>query len=323
MNIISGIQTIATGFNLDHIPVSDEMISHAGSSVWTAAGAPLDTPRMNVGITDGALTAWFLTSGNIRGWTGPRRLYISPTNYLRLNNPAGGGDQNLSYDGDIQRPGAVSNVISGLVSLAPGIATVVRPPVGQCWHITDFGSDQWVGILPTLPNLRVELIDNVNAVIVVDGTNSKLWFTESMGLYIDNATYIRITNTSIGQATVGWSGIISRPQPATQRMTRSALAVVLAGGTLDIAPINTREEWLVTGIYSSNLFGIAPDQFPDVNVEANNGVIASLQARNSDAPLWLHHPNIPVSSTRYITITDTSGIGGTLGYSAILTKVGL
>jgi len=322
MDNINGIQAIATGNNLDHVPLQDEVVSQFGSDVWTAGGAPTDTPRMNVGLTDGVQTAWFLTSGNIRGWTGSRKLHINPTNYLRLNNPAAGGIQNLSYDGIQEKYiRGTSNVISGLVTLANGLSTTIQPPVGESWHVTDFASDDWVGIAPFgLPSVLVEIGDGVNWATICDGTNSRLWFTEDMGIYINNAIYLRITNNALVPAFLAWSGVRSNRYQSVSAV-KSNVAVVLAGGAINISPVSTREEWLITGVFSSNLIGIAPDQLPDINVENNNGAILSLKLRNSDVTGWLHHLNIIVSSANYLTLTDTSGLGGVLAYSAYRTRM--
>ena len=167
-----------------------------------------------------------------------------------------------------------SGVISGVVNVGAGLAIVVQPPLRESWLISDFGSSQWVGIAPAgQPDILVEIGDGVNWATVIDGTNSRLWYTEDMGVYINNAIYLRITNTSALAADVGWSGVKFKQNDTVSSSVKSNVAVVGIGGAINIAPVSTREEWMVTGVYSSVLIGVLPDQFPDVNVENSNGVL--------------------------------------------------
>lgn len=323
MDSISNIQAVATGLNLDHIPLNDEVIREFGSDLWSVVGAPTDTPDINVGITNGAQTAWFMTTGNIRGWTGPRKLYINPTFYLRIFNASPGGIQNLSYDGEQAKfIRGTSGVISGVVNVGAGATILIRPPLGEAWQINDFGSGQWLGVPPVgLPDIVVQMGDGVNWTVVLDGANSRLWFTEDMGININNAIYLQVTNTNALATDIGWSGIKFKQNDTASSSVKSNVAVVGIGGALNIAPVSTREEWMVTGVYSNVLFGGAPNMLPDINVNNSNGVLASLKARNTDVAFWLHHPNILVSSTNFLTLTDTSGAGAVLGYSAYRTRM--
>jgi len=328
MEVVGAVQAIATGNNLDYIPPTNTDVEtfHYGSSVFSAVGAPSDTPRMNVGLTDGANAAYFLYNTHIAGWTGPKRLFINPTTYLRLNNPAAGGGQNLSYKGLITKlGGGPSNVISGVIPLAGaglGVDTVIiQPPIGEGYLINGFGSDTPVGVAPAgLPNILVEIGDVTNWAVVMDGTNTKLWFADNLKLYIHNGLYLRITNLAVGAAVVGWSGQRIQAYGSGAGNIMSAIATVGIGGSIAIQPPTTTEQWVITGIFSSVQIGIAPAQLADVNVQNSNGVILSLMARNTDFDYWLHGFEIPVSNANFVMVTDTSGAGGNLAFSAIRTR---
>jgi hypothetical protein len=329
MEVVGDVQLIASGFNLDYIPpaLTDVELFHYGSSVFTAVGAPSDTPRMNVGLTDGTNNAFFLYSSHIAGWTGPKRLFINPTTYARLNNPAAGGGQNLSYKGLITKlGGGPTNVVSGVIPLAGaglGVDTVIiQPPIGEGYMINAFGSDTPVGVAPAgLPNILVEIGDGTIWAVVMDGTNTKLWFADNLKLYIHNGLYLRITNLAVGAAVVGWSGQRVQAYGSGAGNIMSGIATVGAGGlSIAIQPPTTTEQWLVTGIFSDVQIGAAPAQLADVNVQNSNGNLASLMARNSDFDYWLHGFEIPVSNAQFVMVTDTGGAGANLAFSATRTR---
>jgi hypothetical protein len=332
MEVLSEIRAIATGIDMDHVPAagSDEVMRHFGSSVWTAVGAPTDTPRMRVGLCDLVSgPAWFLNSSMNRGWSGPRRLLINPTTFLRLQNPAAGGGQNLSYDGQrIHLSGiAPSNVVSGVITLAGaglGVDTVlIRPAVGDAYKITDFGSNTWVGAAPAgLPNILVEIGDGTIWAVVCDGLNIKLWFTEDMALYITNNVYLRITNLAAGAAVVGWSGERIHLSGTGGSIVQSAIATVGIGGAANIRPVDVLDQWEVSGIFASQQVGGGGVALANVSVNNNNAVIQSLKARSTDIECWLHPWKVPVSNANYLTVTDLSGAGGNIAYSAIRTRLG-
>jgi len=330
MEVIGGIQTIATGFNLDHIPavLTDEEMFHYSSSIWAGPGAPVDTPRMHVGLTDGTNTANFLLSTMIAGWTGPKRLCINPAIYLRLANPAAGGNQNLGYKGLITKlGGGPSNVISNVIPLAGaglGIDTVlIRPPIGEAFRIDALGSDTWVGGAGvSLPNILVEIGNGTIWANVMNGLNTQLWFADNLKLFINNAIYLRITNLAVGAAVVGWSGQRIQAYGSGTGNVMSAIATVLAGGlSIAIRPTTATEQWIVTGIFSNVPAGGAPNQLPDIGVENSNAAILSLMARNSDVDYWLHGFEIPVSNANFVMLTDTSAGGANLAYSALRTRL--
>lgn len=325
--VINAIQTIATGVTMDIRPAvgQDWEITHLGSSVWTAAGAPNDTPRLTAGIFDGVSgPALVLNSGNLRGWNHTRHLLINRATYLRLTNPPAGGNQNLSIAGKITRDygAGTSSVITTIVAGVAGAGgtITVRPPVGQDWIITDFGSNWWVGAPPNaLPQITVDLTDGVSFATLMSGANAIGGWYREFDIHINNTIYLRITNNNAGLAALAYVGKISRDYGAGASQVVSAVATLGIGGIMTVRP-PVNNEWRITMIGASAWIGGAPNQIPDVSVNLTDGVIASLLARNSDFALWFGTMNILINRTVWLTITDTSGAGGRVGVSALKTK---
>lgn len=329
MQNINNIQLIATGAALNALPAVGQewVLEKFGSSVWTAAGAPNDTPRLDVGIHDGVQAngpAWIKRSGSTRGWTHAGKLYLTNTNYGVLRNPGAGGNQNLSYAGNIAREfgnGPVQVITDVQTVLAAG-NVLVRPPVGEEWCITEIGSSEWVGAAPAgLPEVNVDLTDGVSFARILRSTDAAGWFT-GMRLYLNNNVYLRIVNADgANPATIGWSGFKLQTNPSGLPNVMSQVATVGIGGTLDAQPTGADEEWEVSAIGASVWIGAPPASLPDVDVLLNDGVLTSLLAQNSDNAWWLSSPSMPLRRLYYLTITDTGGGGGDLGFSAIRTRV--
>lgn len=329
MQNINAINTIATGVTQTIVPpVGEEWILNKfGSSVWTAAGAPNDTPRMDVGIHDGVQAngpAWTKRSGNTRGWNHAGDLFISNTNYGVIRNPAAGGNQNLSYSGNIARQfgNGPDQVISDVVTVLAGLTTTIRPPVGEEWCITDIGSSEWVGAAPAgLPEITVQLTDGVSFATVFRSTDAAGWIT-GQKLYLSNGVYLLVTNDDgANPATIGWSGYKLQTNASGLPNVMSAVATVGAGASLNARPTSTLEEWTITAVGASVWIGAAPAGLPDVDVFLNDLTLTSLLAQNSDNTFWLANPELTVRRANFMTITDTGGAGGDLGFSAIRTRI--
>lgn len=329
MQNINNIATIGTGLALNAVPAVGEewLIEKLGSSVWTAAGAPNDTPRMNVGIFDGVQAngpANVKTSGNTRGWNHIGKLYLSNANYGVLTNPAAGGNQNLSFAGYKAREFGVGpvQVVTDVQTVIAAGNVLVRPPVGEEWCITDIGSSEWVGAAPAgLPEVTVQLTDGVSFATLLLSTDAAGWFTD-LEIYLTNAVYLRIVNADgANPASIGWSGYKLQTNPSGLPNVMSAVATVGGGGSITARPTLTDEEWKITQIGSSVWIGVAPGAVPDLNVLLNDATLTSLLARNSDFAWWLSNPSLPVRRSYFATITDTGGAGGDLGYSAVRTRV--
>lgn len=187
----------------------------------------------------------------------------------------------------------------------------VTPPAGQAYLIKDIGSD--VVFVTSVPDIQVAIRDAVlaDAIIQVDPTTDPGKRTRQLELYISPANFMRITNTAVGAANLSWYG--ERVDP---NIVRSDLLTIAAGLTVDIQP-PPGETWRVTEIGAST-FTVAGDINPDVSVGVTDGtLVASLildptMVRGQDKPLDLY-----INSTDYLIVTDTSGAGIVVGFSAV------
>lgn len=330
MQNINTIQIVGTGVTVAIIPPAgtERVYERFGSNTWDAAGAPDQVPRMNVGIWDGDVAkaaSWVKTTGNVRGWNHKGKLYVSPTNYLVMENPAAGANQNLLAMGNIAREFGTgqTQVITDCVDVIAGGNTLVRPPVGEEWLITDIGAELWVGAPPAaVPQVMVDLTDGVSFARLLRSTDIRGWLY-AMALYLTNDVYLRIVNANGGAAnTISWSGVKLQTHASGQPNVMSAVATVLANGTLDARPTNTDEEWLVTAFGSSTWIGAAPAGLPDVALDLVNATpITSRLARNADFCHQLSPPDLPVSRANFLRLTETSVAGCDLGFSAIRTRL--
>lgn len=329
MQNINTIQVVPTG-NIAAIipPVGQERVyERFGSDVWDAAGAPDQVPRMNVGIWDGdplKAPSWMKTTLNVRGWNHKGKLYVSPTNYLVMENPAAGGDQNLSAIGNISRQfgTAALQVITDCVDVGAGLATFVRPPVGEEWLITDIGAELWAGIAPAqVPEVNVDLTDGVSFARLMTSSDIRGWLY-AMALYLTNDVYLRLTNPNIAANTLSWSGVKLQTHPSGLPNVMSAVGTVGVGGNIEARPTNTDEEWLISAFGAATWIGAAPASLPDMRVDMVNATpITSLLARNTDFAHQLSPPDLPVQRTNYLRFTETNGGGDDLGYCGIRTRL--
>ena len=333
MQNCNSIQIVPTGTIVSIIPVGEERVyERFGSNTWDAAGAPDQVPRMNVGIWNGdplIPPAWVKTTLNVRGWNHKGKLYISPTNFLVMGNPAAGANQNLSAIGNISRQFGTAplEVITDIVNLAvtgaPGSFVDVRPPVGEEWVITDIGSELWTApVAPqTVPEVLVQLTDGVSFVTLMNSTNVRGWLY-AMSLYISNDVWIRITNPNIATNSVCWSGTRLQTYPSGLPNVMSQVATVLANGTLDAQPANVDEEWLVTAFGALTWVGAAPAALPNMAVDLINATpLASRLARSTDFAHQLSPPDLSVSRANFARFTETSVAGNAIGFSAIRTSL--
>ena len=98
-DIVSDIQSIATGANLDYQPAAgvEALILGIGSSAYEGA-APNGTPKASGYLFDGAIYAVVLFHGEANTWMRGRPFLIDNITYLRVTNHSA-GTESLSYWG--------------------------------------------------------------------------------------------------------------------------------------------------------------------------------------------------------------------------------
>lgn len=317
------IQTIGAGLTYDVQPPvgQDWTVTDIASSAIVGV-APAGVPNVTAGLFDGVNgPALFRNASaanpHVRGWDNPPEWHINNTNYLRITNPEAGG-LNIAISvllGANYGANAASRVISDLAVLGAGGVQAVQPPVGQDWKITDIGSTRWVGAQPAgIPNVAIDVTDGVNAAQIAHGADARGW-NRPFEIYLNNTTWMTLTNPVGAGATVGWSGVIIADYGANgQTHVISDTAILGAGGVQLVQPPAT-EEWVITEIGSSVWVGAAPAALPDVLVQITNGVINATAQDNADNKGWLGRMKYVLTNTNYMSLTDSGGAGCNVGWS--------
>lgn len=322
-SIMTLVQLVGAGANMDVRPPAgiDWEVTMVGSSIWVGA-PPLGVPRVNAGIFDGVNgPAWVLAATDVRGWGRRQQLFVSRTNYLRLNNPGAGGE-NISFSAKVTRIFGVATdpVITDVQTIGIGANMDVIPPAGIECEITDIGSGLWVGGAPwNLPDVNVSIMDGVTAVPLMLSTDLKGWYKQ-LNIYIDDQNYLRVTNTNVAGQAIAVVGTIARIRGTAATAVMSDVRAIGAGATIVIRP-PLGEEWAVTDIGGSVWVGVPPGSLPNITVEITNGVIASIIARPVDNTPWIDDMEIDIDNTNYIQITDTGGAGCNICFSAYKTRI--
>lgn len=172
----------------------------------TYAGAT-DHPEIGFEITDGTLAADILLELCDRGQEKALDWIIDNTIYLRLQNSAAAADVDVAFCG-VRIPEASIGSIQTVI----GSATLdIQPPAGQEWVVTEIGASVWTGVpgAADVPSIIVSLYDATNLSDILEPLASLAW-NRKLAIHIDNATYLRITETSTGANVVGLLGYLRR-----------------------------------------------------------------------------------------------------------------
>jgi hypothetical protein len=210
--VITDLQNVGAGANWDIQPAAgvEYEITDVGASVWVG-GAPFNQPDMTVSIYNGAIAAAVMLGAEARGWGKPLSIHINNTDYLRLTNTNVGANV-LSVVGKISRIyGTGATVVrTDVQAIGAGANWDVRPPLGQEWKVTEFGSGTWVGVSPAgIPQITVSLYDGALASVLMQSTDNKGWFDE-LEILIDNVNYLRINDASGAGQNIACSAVLTR-----------------------------------------------------------------------------------------------------------------
>lgn len=204
--IITDMVTCPNAGNVDVQPPAGQTwrITEIGAELYQGAD---NHPGVTFGITDGTLVAsMIMLELADRGQEKAYDWIIDNNIYLRLTNTAG-ADCDIAYCG-VRIPetsiGSVQDVV--------GSATLdIQPPAGEEWVITEFAAETWTGVpgAADVPDITVSLYDGTNLSDILEPLASAAWYRK-LHIHIDNATYLRITETSTGNNEVGILGYLKR-----------------------------------------------------------------------------------------------------------------
>lgn len=322
--VFSDVQTVGGFGNFDVRPPAgyDWEVTDVGASVWVGV-APAGRPEVNVGIVDAAGTpAWVLQNTDIRGWDRRQQLHISRTNWLRLNNPnVAARNYGFSVIETLCYGAGTSRVITDVQTIGIGANMDIIPPVGFEYEITDFGASLWVGGAPlNLPDCNVSIFDGLIAAQLMLSTDIRGWFKEKTQIMINNAHYLRMTNTNAAANVLAVVGKVARIYGRATSVVITDVVTVGAGGAFTVRPA-VGVEWIINDVGASQWVGVPPASLPNVRVDLTDGIIAATMARSVDIKDWVCPMEIHITNDNFITITDLSGFGGNICISGWMSRL--
>lgn len=320
--IMTDIQVIAAGANFDVQPAAgfEWELMEVGSSVWVGV-PPNAVPQVQVGIFNGVIgPAWVLRSTDTRGWNRIQKLHLSNANYVRLNNPGGAG-ANVSFVAKVARAFGTGAVMTRtqLATVAAAANFDIQPAAGFEYHIEDAGSSLWIGAAPNgLPDMTLSIFDGVTAAMLMRGADVRGW-NKNLDLLINNANYLRLTNTNAAQAVLGVSGKVARMFGTAASVVITDVQAIGAGANWDVQP-PAGQEWRISDLGCSRFLGVSPAALPELTVSLFDGVNASILLQSTDSKGWLDDLEIFIDNNNYLRINDVSGVGCNAAIVGALTR---
>lgn len=320
--IMTDIQVVVAGGNYDIQPGAgfEFEVLEIGSSAWVGV-PPAAVPQVNVGIFNGVIgPAWLLQAADTRGWGNTHHWQVNNANYIRLNNPGGAG-ANVSFVAKVARGFGTGATYTRtqLLTVATGINWDLQPAAGFEYIIQDIASSLWIGGAPNnLPDVSVSIFDGVAAAVMLQGADARGW-DKNLNIYINNANYLRLTNTNAAQAILGVVGQVAREFGTAATVVITDVQAIGAGLNWDVQPA-AGAEWKITEIGCSRWLGVAPAALPELTVSLWDGVNASILLQSTDNKGWLDDMEIYIDNTNYLRINDVSGVGCNACISGVLTR---
>lgn len=197
--VLTDVQNIGAGLALVIQPVAgqDWRITDFGSDAWVGA-APAGLPDLTVELTDAApLVAAILQGTDTRQWDAELDIPVNNVNYVTATNTALGA-ANVSFSAELIRDyGTGASIVrSDLRNCAGGLSVDFIPPAGEEWKVTAIAAATWVGVPPLqFPDVTVHIF---GAALASQIQVQTCWNKQgnAFEIMIDNANYLRITDTS-------------------------------------------------------------------------------------------------------------------------------
>lgn len=243
----------------------------------------------------------------------PFRFYITNTTFLRITNTGGAG-ANISWFGERVRAGLT---VTEIRTIGAGATIQIQPPAGQTWEVCYFGASVWTGAGDRNPDVSIGVTDGtlVASSIILPTMNhaQDKW----LHWFIDNATFLRVTDTSGGGLDFSFVG---RRVPL---VSIGAVQDVAGLGTVDILP-PAGSEWVITEFAAETWAGPGvPGDAPDFTISMVVGANLSqiLQAGSiSVGAMWGRDLTLPVDNAHYLRATDVSGGNNEFGFLGYLRR---
>lgn len=304
-NIVSDVVTLGAGATINLHPPPGEAwaIYEFGSSVLIPG-----VPDISYGIIDGIHTRANIVidpAVAIQKSARQKEIYLTNSNYLQItNNSAGAAD--VGWSGE--RVNA-NIVITDMVTVPNGGSVNIQPPDGETWRITEIGSELY-GVA-NHPEVSIGITDGILVASMILREQDNRAQEKALDWIIDNALYLRLTNTAAADCDVAYCGV---------RVPYSSIGSVQnvpGAATLDIQPSAT-EEWVVTEFAAQRWSGFAPNGTPDISVSLYDAIDQALiMAAGIVTVCWNRRTLLHIHNSAYVRIQENSGVAnevGVLGY---------
>jgi hypothetical protein len=240
-------------------------------------------------------------------------FYITNTTFLRVTNTGGAG-ANLSWYGERVRAGLT---ISEIRNIGVGATIQIQPPAGQTWEVCYFGASVWTGAGDRNPDVSIGITDGTLVASNILLPTMNRGQDKPLNWIIDNATFLRVTDTSGGGLDFGFVG---RRVPLN---SIGAVQDIGAGGTLDIQPA-AGQEFVITEFGAEVWAGTgAPNDKPDVTISMVVGANLSqiLEAGSiSNSAIWSRELILHIDNAHYLRATNVNAANNEFGFLGYLRR---
>lgn len=199
----------------------------------------------------------------------------------------------------------------------------VRPPAGEDWEVSEFGSSAFVGVAPAgVPEIDAGIYDGVNGPAnIVMSTDIRGWYRKQR-IFINNTNYLRLTNPNGGAGrNLSFSAKVAVIfGPTGTSMVVSDVQQIATTANMDVRP-PAGEDWLITDVGASLWVGGAPLNIPDVTVSIFDGTNAAIVMHGADARGWTKELELHINNTNYLRLTNTNALNNFIGVSGVVSRI--
>jgi len=268
-------------------------------------------PDLQVSLTNGATAGIVLLDPTTDPGKRTRqtKIYITNAVYASIKN-TGGGNANLGWFGEKVN---LNNVRSGTVVVAGTAYNTVRPPVGETWAITSWGTSVFTGAGDINPACQIGLTDGalINSRIVLP-TEVRAQ-DKQPNIIINHDVYLNIYSTP---GCDFYYSAIRIPNTSISSVTD-----VVGSANLDIVP-PVGDELVITEVGAETWAGGgAPNDYPNINVFLRTTVNSELLVAGAGASTrWNTDSILKIDTTHFLRIVEVSTVQNEVCVSGYLQR---
>lgn len=208
-----------------------------------------------------------------------------------------------------------SYLCTNISAAVGGTASIdIQPAAGNAYLLKDFFADAvFSGDVPDLSiNMRTALAVDC---IVTEDPGTAVQKPRMKEIYIDNTTYVRLTNTAVGNQNLGWTG---HQVPAGIVRTAIYTAPTAAPGFVNIRP-PAGEVWKMTEL-GAEIMNATNE--PDLTLYLTDGtLVACMIADGARDLVWPKQWNLYLSNDLWLRAEEIGGADVDVAVSAIRVAV--